>query len=131
MANEVQKMLELATKARENSYSPYSHFAVGVCILSKEGNYHIGCNVENASYPEGICGEANAIGSMIVAGDKKIEAILIKGPDHKAISPCGACRQRIIEFSTKDTLVYMFDDNDNLETRTIGELLPDSFNLNE
>ena len=129
MDKTVKKMLKLARKARENAYAPYSKFKVGACIVTKNGNFYIGANAENSASPEGTCAETNAIGAMVSAGDREIESIVLIGPEHKFITPCGGCRQRLAEFSFRDVSVYLFDDDDNMREMTVGELLPESFSL--
>ena len=77
--NEIYKvLLEEAKTASENTYSPYSNFPVGACVLYESGNKYCGCNVENASYGLALCAERNAISSAIANGEKsKIKAIAI------------------------------------------------------
>ena len=70
-----QTLVDAAKVVRANAHAPYSGFHVGAALLDENGMMHIGCNVENAAYPEGICAEANAIGSMVAAGGKRIVAI--------------------------------------------------------
>jgi len=122
------KMVKLATSARNNAYAPYSKFKVGACVYS-EKKYYTGCNVENSSFPEGICAESNAIGSMICAGKRKIDAIIIIGNKHELTAPCGGCRQRIAEFSNKNTPVYLIDDDNEIKELKIEDLLPFNFSL--
>ena len=125
--NNHQQMFEMAKKAACNAYAPYSKFKVGACILSSTDNLYIGCNVENISYPVGNCAEAGAISAMIAAGDTKIKEILIYASSTELITPCGACRQRIAEFSEASALVHLANDFGIQQTITIGELLPKSF----
>ena len=66
------KLHTLAKAATKNAHAPYSKFLVGAAILSSEGKYYSGCNIENASYPEGWCAETTAIGHMIMDGGKNI-----------------------------------------------------------
>ncbi|MCG8505616.1 MAG: cytidine deaminase, partial [Sphingomonadales bacterium] len=73
------ELLDLAKEVRSRAYAPFSGYRVGAAILDGDGNVHSGCNVENAAYPEGICAETNAIGSMVAAGGKRIARIVIVG----------------------------------------------------
>jgi cytidine deaminase len=98
-------------------------------VYTVNGKYYVGANAENSASPEGTCAETNAIGTMITAGDREIESVVIVGPEHNRISPCGGCRQRLSEFSSKDTPVYLFDGDDKAKIMTISELLPESFKL--
>jgi cytidine deaminase len=134
MDKKITKMLKMAKKARANAYAPYSKFKVGACILTKKGKFYAGANAENSAYPEGVCAEAGAISAMITAGDREIEAVVIIGPKHKVITPCGGCRQKLAEFAKKDVPVYLFDEDKEVKEVkeiTVGELLPEGFKLNE
>ena len=124
-------LLDLAKQVRSRAYAPFSRYRVGAAILDSDGNVHSGCNVENAAYPEGICAETNAIGSMVAAGGKKIARIVIVGGRDglDPCTPCGGCRQRIREFADDDTIVAVVGVGGGLERFTIGELLPESFRL--
>lgn len=124
----INKLIIEATKAYNRAYAPYSKFNVGATILDENGDIHIGCNVENAAYPSGSCAEQNAIGSMIASGGKLIKEILIIGKSDFLITPCGACRQRIREFSNENTLIHISSVLDGFQkTFTIETVLPDSF----
>ena len=90
--NNISKLFELARSARRNAYAPYSNFAVGVALLSQEGNFYKSCNVENISYPCGSCAETGAIAAMVAGGDKQIAEILVLAEGSELITPCGACR---------------------------------------
>ncbi len=125
--NNTQKLFELAQASFHNAHCPYSHFAVGAAILSDNGKFYSGCNVENVSYPEGTCAESGAIAAMINDGGKKITEILILGNGKDLITPCGGCRQRICEFATPTTLVHLADMTGIVKTMTINDLLPLSF----
>ncbi|MBE6459080.1 MAG: cytidine deaminase [Alphaproteobacteria bacterium] len=125
--NNQQKLLSMAQTAASNAYCPYSHFAVGAAIESEDGKFYAGCNVENVSYPVGTCAETGAISAMIAGGSKRISAILIYADSKTLISPCGACRQRIAEFSNKNTPIYLADKNGIISETTAGELLPAGF----
>lgn len=120
-------LFEKARMVRENAYAPYSKFKVGAAIRTVNGLEFVGCNVENAAYPEGICAEAGAIGMMIAAGENKIEEICIVADSPDPVAPCGGCRQKISEFSTPTTSVVLSNLNGERIRRTMKELLPDSF----
>ena len=122
-----EKLLELALDARKNAYVPYSGYAVGAALLAEDGRVFTGCNVENASYPVGSCAEQSAISAMIMGGDTKIDEIVVMGDGENLVSPCGACRQRIREFSTPQTKIHICDQNGVRETVTLAEMLPLSF----
>ncbi len=127
-------LLQAALAVRRNAYVPYSNFPVGAAIRSTSGRVYVGTNVDNASFPMTSCAEANAIGSMVAAGETAIAAILvIGGPGEvtRACPPCGGCRQRILEFSTDGTVVLMATAKAIVERFTIGDLLPSSFSSHQ
>ncbi len=120
-------LLDTARKVMQYSYSPYSKYQVGACILSDNEQLFSGTNVENASSPLGLCAEASAISALISSGAKKIQEMLIIGSGKDLCTPCGACRQRIYEFSTSKTLIHLADANGIQKTLSINELLPYAF----
>ena len=126
------ELLDAARLVREKAYCPYSGYHVGAALLDENGQVHLGCNVENAAYPQGNCAEASAIGAMVVAGGTRIVTIAVAGGDSKGTNscpPCGGCRQRIHEFSDEHTRIIFKDDDDQWQTFTMDELLPSSFHL--
>ncbi len=126
-----QELIDRAIEVRDNAYCVYSGFRVGAALLDDEGNVHVGCNVENASYPQGSCAETGAIAAMVASGNRKIVAIAVAGGSEKLTSctPCGGCRQRIQEFADDDTRIIVIDDDDDWRTYTMDEFLPASFHL--
>ncbi len=128
-----QMLINAALQVRGNAHAPYSNYRVGAAVLDESGNVHTGCNVENAAFPEGTCAEANAIGSMIAAGGRRIVAIAAVGgaEDVEACTPCGGCRQCILEFADEDTRIILVGDADSIDSYSIDELLPASFRLKQ
>jgi cytidine deaminase len=126
-----EELIQLAAKAAQSAYAPYSKFHVGSALETDDGEVFVGCNVENASYGLTICGERNAIFSMIAAGGRKIAHIAIVAGGDTPPYPCGACRQVINEFADPDCPVYVAPTSrlDRYEAMTLGELLPKSFKL--
>ena len=126
-----QALIEAAKKVRLHAHAPYSGYRVGAVLLDENGQAHSGCNVENAAFPEGVCAEANAIGSMVTAGGKKIVAIAAVGGKDEivACTPCGGCRQKILEFADEDTRILLIGDSGDIEGYSIEDLLPASFRL--
>lgn len=115
-------------KLLEKSYSPYSKFPVAAIVIDENGNFYEGVNVENMAYPSTICAERNAITTAITSGMKKIKKIYVIADIEKPISPCGACRQVISEFSTKETEIILYGTKTNDELRYNEEqILPYSF----
>jgi cytidine deaminase len=128
-----EQWIELALKAMSKAYVPYSKFQVGAVIETATGKVFSGCNVENASYPEGTCAEAGAIAAMVMDGEAQIKQIYVIGKGDQLVTPCGGCRQRIREFSSADTLIHICSPEGIRKTLTMDELLPYSFgpeNLN-
>ena len=127
ISNNFQKLFEEAIKVREKAHVPYSQFKVGVAFLTEDNSIVVGCNVENAAYPQSQCAEASAIGNLISQGYKNIVEIVVIGSGNKLCSPCGGCRQRLREFSKLDVPIHMCSVEGHIKTSTLGELLPDSF----
>lgn len=123
----LQKLLSRALEAKDNAYAPYSKYRVGAAVLSSTDNIYASCNVENISFPCGVCAEAGAISAMITAGERKIKAILITSSGNSLVYPCGACLQRIAEFSDNETIIYLADDKKVCQKYTLKELLPYNF----
>lgn len=123
-----KELLKLAIEAQKNAYAPYSNYHVGAAVLLKDGKVIKGCNVENASYGLSNCAERTALFTSIAQGYKKddIVAIAIASSSNPPASPCGACRQVMIELIPSNAKVYYGNDKQLFET-TIGDLLPASF----
>ena len=116
-----------ARAAQARGYAPYSRFKVGAALRTPSGAIYAGCNVENAAYPEGACAEANAIGAMVAAGERRIVDILVFGDGEALCAPCGGCRQRIREFADANTRVHVAGPEGVRATFTPEELLPHAF----
>lgn len=123
----ISRLLNEAQQASSRAYAPYSKFKVGCALQTPSGNVYSGCNVENVSYPVGMCAEAGAIAAMVNGGDNLIAQILIYADGKQLISPCGACRQRIVEFADKNTVIYLADKDGVKKTLSVDELLPYCF----
>lgn len=123
-----EKLIERAFKNLENAYVPYSHYRVGACVVTKDGRYFDGANVENASYGLTNCAERSAVFAAYSKGVRKqdIEAIAIVCEGKTLAAPCGACRQVLVELLEKDTPIYLANHSQR-HTTTIQELLPMSF----
>ena len=116
-----------AKKVRDNAHVPYSRFKVGAALLTENNSIVVGCNVENAAYPQSQCAEASAIGNLVSKGFFSIKEVLVIGSGNLLCSPCGGCRQRLREFASLDVLIHMCNSEGHLKTSTLEELLPDSF----
>lgn len=122
-------LFNAAKDAMDKCHAPYSNFPVGAAIRSSNGEIFAGCNIENASYPEGWCAETTAISHMIMGGENMISEILVVAAKKKKATPCGGCRQRISEFGSPETLIHLCDETGIVETLTLAQLLPSSFDL--
>ena len=123
------ELYEAARAAMRHAHAPYSQFPVGAALVTDSGKVFAGCNVENASYPEGWCAETTAIAHMVLAGETKIAEVAVVAEKMPLITPCGGCRQRLREFGTAETLVHLCDATGVAETVTLGDLLPRGFGL--
>ena len=122
------ELIAAAVAIRGRAYAPYSRFDVGAALRCEDGSVHVGCNIENAAYPQGTCAEAGAIAAMIAAGQRRVVAAVVAGGGTMPCTPCGGCRQKLREFAGPDMVVRMVDPSGAvLLTRTMAELLPDSF----
>ena len=120
-----KKLLEMAKKARENAYAPYSNFKVGAAIITEDGKVFTGANVENASYGLSICAERVALFKAVSEGYRKFKAIAVVADTDGPVSPCGACRQVLSEFGDMD--VIMANVKGDMKVMKLSELLPESF----
>lgn len=124
------KMLKAeAMKSRELSYSPYSNFAVGAVLITKDGRLFRGANLENASYPLSICAERTAMFVAKLAGVKpeEVEVIALVADSPSIVSPCGACRQVMAELLLPETPVVLFTVGGLELVTSVKELLPYAF----
>ena len=129
------ELIERALKARENSYCPYSNYAVGACLEAEDGSLYDGCNVENASYGATNCAERTAVFKAVSEGKKRFVRIAIaggvKGQNPKDYAyPCGVCRQVLNEFADSSMEIIVAISTEIYEIKTLGELLPDAFGPN-
>ena len=120
-------LFEAAREVQAKAHAPYSGFPVGAAIRTSSGRVFAGCNVENVSFPEGICAEASAIGAMVSAGEKVIVEVLTIANGARLTTCCGGCRQRLREFADASTPVHAAGPEGVRRTFTLGELLPESF----
>ena len=126
MTKNYEELCETAIKARECSYAPYSKFRVGAALLAMDGTIFTGCNVENASYGLCICAERTAICKAVSEGVREFEAIAVSAVP--LASPCGACRQFLVEFGKEITVISInADDATQKKIWKSGDLIPESF----
>jgi len=120
-------LYEAAKKAMALCHAPYSKFPVGAAIRAEDGKIYAGANIENLAFPEGWCAETTAISHMVMGGAKQIVEIAVIAEKLALCPPCGGCRQRIKEFASAETRIYLCDDGGVKKTMTMNELLPHSF----
>ena len=120
-------MKDQALAVREMAYAPYSNFKVGAAIRGADGEVYVGCNVENAAYPEGTCAEAGAIAAMVAAGQTKLTEVYVVSDAPLPVSPCGGCRQKLSEFGAGEVVVTMATLGGIEQSTTIAELIPGVF----
>ena len=122
-----KKLIELAQKARENAYAPYSGFKVGAALLCDDGTVYTGCNVENASFSPTMCAERVAFGKAVSEGKRNFTAIAVVG-NTEPCTPCGVCRQVLSELCEGAMPVIFMTDAGITECR-LDELFPYAFTL--
>ena len=127
----VQALLKAADAAMRVAYAPYSEFKVGAAVRGRTGAIYAGPNVENVAYPQGQCAEASALGAMVGAGESAITAVAVVAEKAEHCPPCGGCRQRLAEFGSPDTPVYLGRPGETPKATTLAELLPLSFGRSE
>ena len=124
-----KELIKKAEEARKLSYSPYSHFAVGAAVLTKDGKVFFGANIENSSYPLCMCAERNALYNAMMNGYQKEDllALALVADTEEPCSPCGACRQVISELFPESAPIYMASLNGKVKETTARELIPFAF----
>ena len=132
-----KSLLLKAIEARNNAYSPYSKFSVGVSLLLENGKIILGNNQENAAYPSGMCAERVAIWNAASQYPKiKIQKIFISASSkinivNKPVSPCGACRQTIAEYEVNQAqnieIFFTGETGNIIQANSINDLLPLAF----
>jgi coenzyme F420-0:L-glutamate ligase/homotetrameric cytidine deaminase len=120
------QLIEQAAQAAKDAYAPYSGFLVGAALLSRSGKIYTAGNIENAASGADICAERAALARAIASGEKEFEAIAIVGNAVEPVSPCGICRQSLIEFG-EDIIVIMANAKGDAMTATLADLLPKAF----
>ena len=121
-----EELVRVASLARQRAHAPYSKYKVGAAIRTKRNKVHSGANVENASYGLTVCAERTAAFAAVNAGDTAFDAIAIVIDGERLPTPCGACRQVLVEFSP-EMRVILATAGGKRKVTTLRELLPDPF----
>lgn len=121
-------LIDMALKAMENAYAPYSGFKVGAALLCSDKKVYTGCNIENSSYGASNCAERTAIFKAVSEGEREFEKIAIVSSSGDFTFPCGICRQVLSEFMYDKTVV-LFSEKDGISEFKVKDLLPEAFRL--
>lgn len=128
----IEEMIDLAIAQLKYSYTPYSGFKVGAALLTAEGKFYAGCNIENAAYSPTNCAERTAFFKAVSEGERNFRAICIVGGKDGVLTeyaaPCGVCRQVMMEFCNPDTFqIILATGKEQYEVFTLRGLLPLGF----
>ena len=128
---DIAALLRAAREVRNRAYAPYSNFQVGAAVLTRDGRVFTGCNIENASYGLCNCAERTAMFSAVAAGARRGELthIAVIADCAEPVSPCGACRQVMIELGGAQLVVIRANLHDQIVQTTARDLLPGAFSL--
>ncbi|MDR2520019.1 MAG: cytidine deaminase [Eubacteriaceae bacterium] len=126
----VSALCRMAEEMRGRAYCPYSNYQVGAAILTESQRMFGGCNVENASYPVGVCAERAACAKAVSEGERSFKAIAVavSGPFGY---PCGMCRQFLSEFVSEDIPVYLINGKGEVREESFYSMFPHAFSLED
>ncbi len=121
-----EQLMNMALEAKERAYAPYSGFRVGAALLTERGTVFTGCNVENCSYGLTNCAERSALFAAVSQGSRLFKKIVIVSDGPKPATPCGACRQVLVEFAPELEIISISENGTTIKTN-LKELLPQPF----
>lgn len=124
-----KQLIELANEARRRAYAPYSRYAVGAALRTRSGRVYTGVNIENASYPAGVCAERVAVFKAVSEGEREFDVLALVTNNGGA--PCGICRQVLAEFGLETVVLIANEANKLIRVTSVGELLPEPFHFND
>jgi homotetrameric cytidine deaminase len=124
---EFPALLEMALTAQSRARAPYSKFHVGAAVLAGSGRSYPGANVESASYGATICAERAAVVGAVAAGETSIAVCVVVTPTPEPSSPCGICRQLLMEFGPEMMVYAAAGEGDGVMAARLGDLLPAAF----
>jgi len=119
------ELLAAARAVRQRAYAPYSSFPVGAAVEDDRGRVYVGCNVENASSPAGLCAERAAVAAAVADGARGLRAVAVAGSSQGPTMPCGICRQVLVEFG--DPVIFAGGLDGRVHESRAGALLPERF----
>ncbi len=133
---EIKLLIENAINMLQRSYIPYSNFAVGASLMTKEGKIYNGCNIENSAYTPSNCAERTAFFKAVSEGERDFKAIAIVGGPNRVIkdycAPCGVCRQVMREFcESKEFKIILAKSTEDYKVFSLEELLPLGFGADD
>jgi cytidine deaminase len=133
-ATDARRLWLTAKAAAANAYAPYSGLRVGAALESAAGRTFTGVNVENASYPVGLCAERAALAAAVAAGERRFRALALATDSGAPLLPCGACLQALAEFGELDVIAAVpagASDAAELSVVSLRDLLPSPFRLSD
>lgn len=127
-----KQLIKEAILAREQAYTPYSHFRVGAALLGRSGKIYRGCNIENAGYTPSNCAERTAFFKAVSEGEREFDMIaIVAGPEGGELvftAPCGVCRQVMMEFCDYESFrIVLATTPEEYQVFTLKEMLPLGF----
>lgn len=125
----LRQLLAAALAVRHRAHAPYSRFPVGAAVLADDGKIYAGCNVENASYPVGLCAERSAIAQAVARGARRILGAALVCESEPL--PCGLCLQTFAEFAGAEMPFLLATPRGEERALRLGDLLPHAFRLPE
>jgi cytidine deaminase len=121
----MEELVERARSAQDDAHVPYSEYRVGAALRTADGTVFTGCNIENANYSNSLHAEELAVGKAVEAGHREFDRLAVSSSERDGVTPCGMCRQTLVEFCDDD-LVVVCDEGEATPEYRLGDLLPDA-----
>ncbi|MEL6897575.1 MAG: cytidine deaminase [Planctomycetota bacterium] len=123
--NDLQRLVRQSAMVRRHAYAPYSKFRVGAAVQAESGQIYCGTNVENVCFPAGTCAERSAVSAAVAAGEIHIVAVAVASAG--GVTPCGVCRQVLLEFGTGMTVLCVDTDKIRIDALLDESQSPDLY----